>query len=169
MTKEISLGGKKSKGRIALVDDEDFDLVSSVSWCVQEIERPAKKSGPYAYGTLHLPNAPPRQIFMHKLITGWPMTDHINHDGLDNRRRNLRPTNHSLNAANQRPRSGTSSIYKGVAWSKVMKKWIAQAGPRDGRSVVGFFEDEIEAALAYDKTAKEIFGDHAYLNFPGAM
>lgn len=100
---------------------------------------------------------------MHKLITGWPMTDHINHDGLDNRRENLRRTNKSLNAANQRLRTDGASLYKGVYLRKD-NLWIARV-QRDGKRVyLGAFAEEIDAARAYNQAMREIYGPHAYLN-----
>jgi len=102
---------------------------------------------------------------MHSLITGWPKVDHVNHDGLDNQRHNLRPTDASLNAMNQRLRTDGSSSYKGVYWCARTLKWAAhvKVGSKRKRQ---YFESEIEAALAYDRMASEFYGKHAYLNFP---
>lgn len=168
--REIALNGKKANGRVALVDDEDYELVSVYRWHVQERVRKSLKmgfrtEGPYAMASIRLPSGKETGIFMHKLITGWPMTDHINHNGLDNRRFNLRPTNPSLNAQNQRLRTDGASRYKGVYWHKGSSKWAARIQVSGERTYLGLFEDEQEAARAYDAAVREAY-PHAFLNFP---
>ena len=101
-------------------------------------------------------------IRMHKLITGWDETDHINHDGLDNRRANLRPATSSQNKGNQRPRISGTSPYKGVSRAFKGKPWQVFVG----HEYVGTFDDEVEAARAYDAAARERFGEFACPNFP---
>lgn len=91
------------------------------------------------------------------------VVDHINHDTLDNRRCNLRVCTNQQNSMNQRPQAGKSSKYKGV--SKTIKYQASIS--YNGKSIhLGVFDDEIEAAKAYDVKAKELFGEFAYLNFP---
>lgn len=169
--KEVPLAGRRGAGRTALVDDEDYELVIQHKWWVDEKEWIGARgcvvrSGPYAYGKIASPSGVKVRTFMHKLITGWPMTDHINHDGLDNRRENLRPTDKALNAANRRSYVGSSSPYKGVYWHTIWNKWAVRVTKGVKRVHVGGFDDEIEAALAYDRVALELFGEYAHLNFP---
>jgi hypothetical protein len=102
---------------------------------------------------------------MHQLITGWPLTDHINGNGLDNRRANLRPASAEENQRNQRKTHGTSR-YKGVCWFKATKRWHAQIRTGGKRHHLGFYTEEVEAALAYDAAARNLFGDFAAVNFP---
>jgi hypothetical protein len=98
------------------------------------------------------------------------LVDHINGDGLDNRRMNLRLANHSQNAANRcKPqRSRSTSRYKGVffeASGKRKKRWRALIKV-DGQTIhLGSYSEEIEAAVAYDIAAKKHFGEFAKLNF----
>ena len=168
--KEVFLGGKVAAGRVALVDDEDLEFVSQFSWHVQEIRRQGAHSvsisGPYAMTSVRRDDGSQTKRYMHSLLTGWPKVDHVNHEGLDNRRHNLRPVNLSYNAANQRLRTDGSSCYKGVHWDKSRNRWIAQIKDGSRRVRLGQFSDEIEAAFAYDQAALRIYGEYACLNFP---
>jgi AP2 domain len=161
--KTVSLYGRKAAGRLAVVDDGDYDLVMAHRWSLQE-----------SHGNLYAITNIPREggggyrsMLMHKLITGWPVTDHKNHNGLDNRRHNLRPATGSQNMANMRPHAKpTSSRYKGVGRHKVTGKWAAYIGVNGRRSHLGLFVSEVDAALAYDAAALAAWGEFAYLNFP---
>ena len=104
---------------------------------------------------------------MHKLITGWPQTDHIDHDGLNNQRYNLRDATSVQNSREPDPAaSATPLSYKGVGWDRKKRKWRVRIF-RDGRAIcLGYFADEGAAARAYDAAALEHFGHYAYLNFP---
>jgi hypothetical protein len=164
----IPLTGKRASGRVALVDDQDFELVSQYSWYLFEIVRAGRANGPYARTMLK----GRRQIFMHTLITGWPQTDHEDHDGLNNQRSNLRPATVGQNKANQRKRSdGRSSQYKGVHWRKrqpgrTYSYWVAKITVSGRSRTIGYFHDEQDAARAYDAAALAAWGDYACLNFP---
>ena len=113
-----------------------------------------------------------RKILMHREV--WRLAgrtipdgqelDHINGDKLDNRLCNLRPATVSQNHANSKPRGGTSR-YKGVHWFKRDGKWHAAIGYNGKLVHLGYFANEIEAAKAYDKAARRLFGEYAYCNF----
>ena len=104
-------------------------------------------------------------VSMHILLMGRPLIDHINHNGLDNRRNNLCYATKAQNAANTRVRSDSkASQFKGVGWRAHAGKWVA----RTRKAHLGYFENEIDAARAYDRAAREEFGEYAYLNFPEA-
>jgi hypothetical protein len=95
------------------------------------------------------------------------MFDHKNRNALDNRKENLRPCNHPQNHANMaKPNIPTSSRYKGVYWYKPYSCWKAKTKYKQKDIHIGYFDTEKAAARAYDKKAKEIFGEFAYLNFP---
>ena len=162
--KTVPLIGKRAAGRVALIDDKDWPLVTGHAWRVLEYERNGKKKGPYALTDTGSGDGRLVTMYMHKLITGYPMTDHIDHDGLNNQRFNLRPATHAQNLHNQRLRNGTSSRYKGVCWHGRCHKW--QAGLTiDSRYIyLGLYAREEEAALAYNTAALEAFGAYAYLN-----
>ncbi len=159
--KTVPLRGKKAAGRVALVDDEDYDRVMQHKWNVKESGRMT-----YVMANVVREDGSHTTISMHKLITGWPMTDHANHDGLDNQRHNLRPATPSQNSMNNRSRQNTSSRYKGVTWQKNQGVWVAHVGAPTGRIYLGMFTSEDSAAQAYDTVARQVFGEYACLNFP---
>jgi len=93
--------------------------------------------------------------------------DHINHNGSDNRKANLRPATPAENARYARyPKINTSSKYRGVWYNKKKKRWRAVIGINNTRKVIGNFRDEIDAAKAYDQAAKHFYREFAILNFP---
>lgn len=162
--KTVPLYGRKAAGRVALVDDADYELVMRYRWHVQEKLRTGQRSCPYASTRPVGADGRQHNLFMHTLITGYAKTDHINHDGLDNQRANLRPATNAQNAYNQRPEIGTSSYFRGVTWHRRMGKWQAQIGINGRHRYLGVFACEEDAADAYDSAALEAFGEYAYLN-----
>ena len=170
--KTVPLHGKKAAGRVALVDDEDYDLVMQFRWYVLEPIRHGHTGGPYAIARTGHGRKNNPMVLMHKLLTGWPQTDHRNHDGLDNQRSNLRPATNLQNHANERkPLSyggkPTSSRYKGVSWAPRQRRWVARIRVGNGKRLnLGSFKSEIDAARAYDEAALAASGEYACLNFP---
>lgn len=162
-TREIPLHGVKAAGRVALVDDADYELVAAYRWMVWEV--PEKNGGPYALAKI-TPGRKGIKRYMHQLLTGNPLTDHENHNGLDNRRANLRAASRGDNLRNQRPLRGGSSPYKGVTRRRDTGRWQAQI-KLAGRNVrLGCYETDLDAALAYDVAARHYFGEFACPNFP---
>lgn len=141
------------KGLFALVDDDDYELVSNYRWHSHR----GRNSG-LCYASSN--------IKMHRLITNAPlgiMVDHINGDSLDNRRENLRLCTNAQNQQNTKGRGGTSK-YKGVSFNIKSGKW-AGSFISDGRHYYcGLFESEEECAMAVDKKRFEVCGEFAYLN-----
>lgn len=168
--KTVPLHGRLAAGRVALVDDEDHELVMCYRWRVWEARRPGlHDAGPYAV-THVTRNGKQRMLRMHTLITGYARTDHRNHDGLDNRRQNLRDATAAQNARNRRPNARPgSSQFKGVTWRAALNKWVARFAFDNKVRQIGYFADEIEAARAYDAVARDAFGDFAWLNFPDGL
>ena len=154
-----------SQGQFALVDDNDYESVSRFKWYVSRGY--ARMS--VSFGTL---DGKQQQVgmFLHRLIMRPPHhldIDHINHDGLDCRRENMRVCTASQNQHNQVRRKGTSK-FKGVSQNKGRSKWRAQIKLNGKQIYLGYFHNEAEAGMAYDAKAKELFGDFANLNFPNS-
>jgi len=165
----VALCGVKAAGRVTRIDDENRDLVSQYRWHVREATYPGLRSnGPYAQTNIRLPGPPRRykSLSMHTLITGWPRVDHIDHDGLNNQRANLRPATPGQNNANCRPNAVSSSPFKGVYWYKAGRIWRAKITISGKKYHLGQFTSEEDAARAYDAMAWEAWGEYACLNFP---
>ena len=95
------------------------------------------------------------------------LVDHINYNGLDNRKANLRPATTAQNVQHRKKRSGkSSSRYKGIWLDKRWKKWCAEIRVNKTKISLGSYDDEIEAAKAYDWGAIKYHGKFASLNFP---
>jgi hypothetical protein len=112
-----------------------------------------------------------KAIYMHLEIMSAPdgmEVDHMNGNGLDNRRENLRLCTRAQNRMNSVKRIGKSSTFKGVYWHKNCRKWRASL-KLDGKEIhIGYFNTELEAAEAYDEKALELFGEFAKPNFKDA-
>jgi hypothetical protein len=91
-------------------------------------------------------------------------TDHINHNGLDNRRANLRNCTRSENQCNQRKRKGCTSKYRGVYWYKPYGKWMVRIELHDYQMFIGYYINEEDAARAFNDAAIRLHGEFANLN-----
>jgi hypothetical protein len=159
---EIALKGKYAHLSV-LIDESDIALVDEHRWFYHLIKNVA-----YARRTILVGGAR-RYQYLHTFLTGWALVDHVNHDGLDNRRLNLRQGTQALNCRNKRKAQTMggrpcSSSFKGV--SRTSTAWHAYVNVSGHRRNLGWFKEEVEAALAYDRAAKELHGEWATLNFP---
>jgi len=152
---------KRKNGEMfqCFVDDDDFDKVNQYKWHIKVIGNII-----YAHTWIKYYNGKNHGILMHKLILSDrnKMIDHIDCNGLNNQRFNLRYCNKSQNAANSKKRKKTSSIYKGVLF--VGYGWEANLTKDYKKIYLGTFNEEKEAALAYNKAALEYHGKFANLN-----
>jgi len=192
MTIEIPLWLNKNElsDKVAIIDKEDYDLV-------MEHVKPRSRWTLKYYGTskilyaVHSSNKD-NHLGMHRLIMNTPKgmhTDHINGDGLDNRKENLRVCTAQQNFQNRKLRSDSSTGFKGVAYYPINKKkytskktgittiresvlkkpyraYIGNPEKANRHIALGHYATAEEAARARDAKAKELHGEFAYLNFP---
>ncbi len=156
---------KLNNGQYAIVDSDDYEWLPKDRWTGYE-------KGRSSYTIRHFStkeSGRTKSTSMHRMIMHAPdgvLVDHINHNGLDNRKANLRFATLEQNAQNQRKtKSKTSSKYKGVNRSKNPEKWQARIYHNKRSINLGHFSDEIEAAKAYDRAARKYQGEYAELNF----
>jgi len=161
---------KCTKDKITSVSDEDFDYLNQFKWSARA--GGGSKRSWYVY-RWNGRSEKPRTLYMHreimKRICGefQDEVDHINHNGLDNRRENLRLVSHNQNLFNQRIQNASTktSKYKGVSWSSLADKWLVQIKYNNKTRRVSGIKNEKIAALIYDLLAIDRFEDFANLNF----
>lgn len=158
MTRKIPL----TRGKVALVDNVDYEWLSQTKWyCSQR-----------GYAVREIPQAIVRAtghsgfFRMHRVLMNAPdllTIDHINGDTLDNRRINLRLASQAQQTRNCRRNKRNTSGYKGVSWNAEKGKWSARAGGKP-RLFLGYFDTAEQAAIAYNKAARQLFGEFCRLN-----
>lgn len=150
-----------TRGKYAIVDKEDFENVNRLNWHAKQT-----KNGFYATRR-YRENGKYVNLDMHHFILGnnQKIIDHIDGNGLNNMKSNLRFASHRQNLMNQRKQKNRTSIYKGVYFSKDCNKFIANIKTNRKTTYLGCFSNEYDAAIAYDIKAKELFGEFAKLNF----
>lgn len=157
LTVEILLSG----GKVALIDAEDAERVNQFEWKVRR-----SRSTYYGYRPIYA-NGKQSAVQLHRFILNAPdgvEVDHKNRNGLDCRKANLRLVTPSLNRQNSPPRNSTG--LKGVYRDKRSGKYRASITIQYKDFYLGAFETALEAGMAYDKKAKELYGPDAYANFP---
>lgn len=150
-----------TQGKIALIDDEDWPLVAGFKWHAR-----VKRDRRCAYAVSCRDG---RRIHMHRVILDAPPcaeVDHVNGDGLDNRRKNLRLATRSENQWNKVLYKTNTSGYKGVFWDKNCSRFRAAIKVFGVRRYLGSFLTAADAARAYDAAARDLHGEFAGLNFP---
>ena len=160
MTKQISL----TQGQVAIVDDWWFDELNQYKWFAQW--QPDTKSFRAVRSSSRLLGKR-KFILMHVVIAGTPnrmVTDHINHNTLDNREINLRVCTCSQNLTNRGKQANNTSGYKGVFEDG--KNWLAQIRFNGKQYYLKTWPTKEQAARAYDEAAKRLHGEFADLNFP---
>lgn len=151
------------KDKVCLIDVDDFHLINKHTWNVT-------KKGHSFYICSDYKG---KRIYLHRLIlkpNPNELVDHINRNGLDNRKRNLRICSKSTNAMNSKKQATRnnkicSSKYKGVSWNKRDKYFEAYINVNKKRIRLGYYKNELEAAKAYDAAAKLYHKQFARLNF----
>lgn len=107
-----------------------------------------------------------RMIFLHQKGYLPRFLDHIDRDPTNNRIENLRECNMNENYCNRGKQANNTTGYKGVYWKKDKRKFKAQISFEKVEYFLGYFDNKIDAAKAYDNKAIELHGKFAYLNFP---
>jgi hypothetical protein len=155
-----------TQGQFALIDARDYPLIAQYRWS-------ALRSGNTWYAKASMNG---KTTYMHRLVAFGPTesaprelkVDHINRNGLDNRRENLRSVTHGQNMMNTVGRPAVrKSQFKGVSVRKhLAKPYRASIGVGGKQKHLGYFGHPYVAACAYDRAARLYFGPHARLNFP---
>lgn len=164
ITIPLSKKGKHAGKYEAIVHDEDKDLAES-SWSVHR-----KKKTAYAHRVVKDISGRMVNVYLHQVILErilgrklekGEIPDHINGDGLDNRRENIRLATTSQNIANSKLRSTNTSGYRGVSFNKAKGKYMACIEHKGKAHNLGYYNNPEEAHEAYKARAKEIFGEFA--------
>lgn len=151
-----------TQGYMTIVSREDTDLADQKWYAVRH--------GKNHYYAARMAGKPRRQIHMHRVILERMIgrtlepgeyVDHINGDGMDNRRSNLRIVNKAQNAQNSRRFSSNTSGYKGVYWHKRKEQWAASIRVGGKRKHLGYYNMPQAAFAAYCKAANHEFGEFA--------
>ncbi len=160
----VPIRGKNAQGMSFVVDDEDFENVSSIPWRLS-------KYG-YVYHRKYIGSAGQNKwrykwVTLHNYILGQPikgMIDHIDGDKLNNSRANLRISTRQQNTWNSKKSKTNTSGYVGVVWCATTNRWRATIY-QDGQHIdLGRFDTPQEAGFVYDQFALQLRGEYARLN-----
>ncbi|MCD4832045.1 MAG: hypothetical protein K8R02_09650 [Anaerohalosphaeraceae bacterium] len=152
-----------TQNEYAFVDPEDYIALSHCRWQLKK----TKQTG-YAVRGISVGGVK-KTIYMHREIMrprGDLLIDHVNHNGLDNRKSNLRLATYAQNNWNSSKKKPRGSRFRGVKMQKGTKKWRAVICHNKKAMHLGYFDRDVDAARAYDKAAKKLRGDFAILNLP---
>lgn len=152
---------KLTQGKFTTVDDEDYEDLNKYKWFAHD-----EDGRWYALRQIRVGDKQ-KVIRMHRLITlalKGSYVDHINGDSLDNSKSNLRICTNHQNTTNQKLRKDNTSGLKGATWDKNKKKWFAQIRTNRKRMHLGYFNNVLDAAIAYDRAAEKYHGEYAKTN-----
>lgn len=148
-----------TKNKRTVIDDEDYEYLNQFKWHF---------SSRYAMRKIWLKDEKRyKSIPMHRLILNNPKNldiDHIDGDGLNNQKSNLRACTHAQNLINRPKQKNNTSGFKGVYWNKWVNKWFASIMVNQKSINLGFCSSKEEAAKIYNDAAIKYFGNYAYLN-----
>lgn len=149
---------KLTKNKYAIIDRDDYNLVNTFRWHFSNGYALKNKTKDNKYRLMHrlILDANPNETI-----------DHINGNGLDNRRRNLRICSQGQNTKNSSKHKDGTSMYKGVHFHKPSGRWRAQICVNYQRISLGCFKSQMDAAIAYDLAALRYHGAYCRLNILG--
>lgn len=164
--KIIKINSKKHGEHDCLVDDDKYDFLNKWKWGLlvsYNSKYAIRKISKRENGKRHF-----KCILMHRLILGLTdnsiLVDHKDQNGLNNQSYNIRTCTKAQNNRNISSHKNSTSKYLGVCWDSIRGKWKAHITFNKIMYNIGRFEDEKEAALAYNKKAIELFGEFANPN-----
>lgn len=151
-----------TKNKFTFIDDEDFERVNKYKWHTNE-----KAKGIFYASRKPYINGKYETVALHRFITDCPKgmeIDHIDGNGLNNQKKNLRICTHTENCRNIKVRKTSKSGYKGISWDKENLKWRANIQYEGKYLNLGRFDKIEEAIEKYNNTAEKLFGSFAKLN-----
>lgn len=155
--KRIKGYSKTHGNKYILVSEQDYDLVYKHRWNIQ-------KFGNTYYAMTKMGG---KKVSMHRYILKPEPTlevDHMNHNGLDNRRENIRVVTKAENMRNRQKTKGNRRRYKGVYFDTRVNKWVAFVNSDNKRKYLGQFKTAREAAIAFNEAALKYYGPNTWLN-----
>jgi len=159
-----------TRGKVTWVDAADYAALAQFKWHAQPAGN--NSGGFYASRSVYLGGPGHETEWMHRVVlrlgrTDALLVDHVNGDGLDNRRANLRIATHGQNMRNVKMRADNRSGFRGV--HRRHHRWESVITVSGKHVLLGRFDDASEVARSYDHAAREHFGEFARLNFPGPL
>ncbi len=152
-----------TKGKVAIVDEADAEMLSQYRWCYLNV----------GYAARHERiDGKDRTILMHRFLlcaSSDQLVDHINGNGLDNRRVNIRLCTKADNQRNQRRNNKNTTGYKGVSFDKARGKYSASIQVFGTQIHLGRFSTAEEASMAYEDAARQHHGEFAYAHSANAV
>ncbi|MGD0077289.1 MAG: AP2 domain-containing protein [Sedimentisphaerales bacterium] len=151
------------EGEYTIVEPRDYYWLKNYNWYLGGNGKEF-----YVFRNVKVGRGKTKMVSMHRQIMGFPeglLVDHRNNIPLDNRRANLRSATQSQNRQNRRKRENTSSRFIGVSFDKKSNKWKVKIKTEIKEVYLGRFDNEIDAAKAYDAAAKKYHREFAKLNF----
>ena len=152
------------EGEWTILDQGDYCRLGNYQWTIN-----GSRGRYYAVRNVKTEAGKTKRVYMHREIMNPPaglLVDHKNNDPLDNRRENLRNATRSQNMQNRRKKKNATSKYMGVCLIKAEGKWGARVKHEGKLILLGRFDNEIDAALAYDAAVRKHHVEFARLNFP---
>lgn len=152
-----------TKGYTTQVDDIDFEQLNRFKWYAA-----TSRSNTPIYAARKSGTKPRKNIYMHRLLLNAPQdreVDHIDGNGLNNTRGNIRLVTRRQNSLNTSKRPSRIP-YRGVEFRKADGRYWCRIVHNGKRISIGYFHSAVNAATAYDKKALELFGEFGKLNFP---